>query len=102
MPDTHQSGKYRVWEPLLLAVCVVIGLLAGARFNKPAAKKSILIESVRADHGRELNEIVRFIEEKYVDDVNSEKLISEAINSLVSDLDPHSGYLSPEEVQRSE
>lgn len=84
---------------MLLALCTVIGLIAGGKMVQQSGRDKANIETVRADHGRELNEIVRFIEEKYVDDVDSEVLISSAISALLKDLDPHSGYLSPDEVR---
>jgi len=83
---------------MLLAICTVVGLVAGTNLVQHSRSPRLGVQTAASDTGRELNEIVRFIEEKYVDDVDSDALISEAIAALMKDLDPHSGYLSPGEV----
>lgn len=45
-----------------------------------------------------VEELIRFIDSKYIDTINSDVLIDEAVNGLFSKLDPHSLYLSPLEV----
>ena len=88
-----------MWEPTLLALCTIVGLLAGSQLFKQPSGTSPGLQTTKQDKGRELNEIVRFIEEKYVDEVNTDALISSAVSALLKDLDPHSGYLSPAEVR---
>ncbi len=45
------------------------------------------------------SEIFARIQSDYVEDVDQQKLMEEAIRGMVSSLDPHSAYLSPEELQ---
>ena len=62
-----------------------------------------LIEAVAYDDdhiklvGR-VEELLRFVENKYVDDINSSELMDEAVTAIFSKLDPHSSYLSPNEL----
>ncbi len=99
MSESHHTRTYKLWEPTLLALCVLVGLLAGTQLFSHQSNDRPGLQSSKQDKGRELNEIVRFIEEKYVDEVNTDALISSAVEALLNDLDPHSGYLSPEEVR---
>jgi len=46
-----------------------------------------------------IEEIIRVVENSYVDDVNSEKLSQEAIEAIVKQLDPHSSYISEKELK---
>lgn len=46
-----------------------------------------------------VNIAIRAIESLYVDTINRNKLAEEAIVALLQRLDPHSGYLTPEEVK---
>ncbi|MBL7827300.1 MAG: PDZ domain-containing protein [Saprospiraceae bacterium] len=46
-----------------------------------------------------LEEILQYVEAKYVDSVNTIDLRSEAIEHLLSRLDPHSVYITPDELQ---
>jgi carboxyl-terminal processing protease len=45
--------------------------------------------------------LLNYIQHMYVDSVNAEKLTEKAIVSLLEDLDPHSVYLSKEELQEA-
>lgn len=44
-------------------------------------------------------EALRLIQENYVDQVNEERLVDEAIKAMIADLDPHSSYTSREEAE---
>ena len=48
---------------------------------------------------RKLNMAIAAIENLYVDTLNQNKLVNDAIIALLQKLDPHSGYLTPEEVK---
>ena len=47
----------------------------------------------------DLQDVMKQVQGTYVEDVSREKLIRSAIDGMVSDLDPHSGYLDPEQFQ---
>ncbi|MBK1671122.1 hypothetical protein CKO28_24255 [Rhodovibrio sodomensis] len=47
----------------------------------------------------DLQDVMEQVESTYVEDVPREQLIRSAIDGMVSDLDPHSDYLNPEEYQ---
>ena len=46
-----------------------------------------------------VEELIRFIENKYVDTINSEALLDAAVNAVIANLDPHSVYLTPGEAK---
>jgi carboxyl-terminal processing protease len=48
---------------------------------------------------RKLSITLSAIENYYVDTINKSKMADEAINFMLKKLDPHSGYLTPEEVK---
>jgi len=47
----------------------------------------------------EIEELIRFIETRYVDSVDREFLVEKAINAVLGELDPHSVYISPEQLK---
>ena len=51
---------------------------------------------------RKVNLAMAAIERLYVDTVNSNKLAEDAITGMLDKLDPHSAYLTPEEVKESD
>ncbi len=95
MSNTTSTG-YKIWEPLLLAIVAVVGMIAG---SKMAEKSHGSQDDLASTTTSQITEIVRFIEEQYVDEINSGELVEKAIESILGELDPHSGYFSPEELQ---
>jgi carboxyl-terminal processing protease len=49
--------------------------------------------------GSPLDEVIDLIETRYVDDVNTDSLTSESIESIVTHLDPHTQYIAAEDVE---
>lgn len=79
---------------------MAIGIMLGFKMNDN--KDYSLIEEVDFVGGPRLTgrveELIRFVETRYVDKINSEELLDEALNSVFTKLDPHSVYLSPAEL----
>ena len=46
-----------------------------------------------------LEELIRYIESRYVDDVNKDELVKEAIDNILFQLDPHSNYISADQLK---
>ncbi len=82
-------------QPLLVILALVIGIYAGVRLIGPMGRtgRSIPITAGRSD---KVMDVLRFIEKDYVDSLSGDKLREDAINGMLSDLDPHSQYMSAE------
>lgn len=50
---------------------------------------------------RKMQSFLRYVGLAYVDSVDSEKLVEKAIRNVLEDLDPHSVYISAEDLQRA-
>lgn len=74
----------RLWYKILTALLIIPFLAANAQDQ----------QNQTAKFGR----LLRLVESYYVDSVNLEKLTEEAIIGLLTKLDPHSVYISKEEV----
>jgi carboxyl-terminal processing protease len=103
--ETNTSEKkYKIWEPLVLSLVAVIGMVAGAGFARtdaPSANKDTTITNARYS-GRQVEEIIRFLETKYVGDVSSEDLVQRAIDAIMQGLDPHTHYFPPDQMDELE
>ncbi len=79
---------------------VVLGMIAGQKMASTHSKPGFLarIDKEQSLAGDRIEELVKFIETRYVDDVDSDALVEKAINAVLTELDPHSNYLPPEEV----
>ena len=80
---------------------MVGGMFIGIQLQPDTPHTNIVIEnesdSSQLGQGR-IEELIRYIEAKYVDDVDSDKMVEKAITTLIKELDPHSSYLTKEEV----
>lgn len=104
MRQQHQNNLARlnIWLPLLFAIVLVAGMLIGMRLQleTPSAMKDIQ-GTLSTDHAKysKIEELLRYIEAKYVDNVDRDKLMDEAINSILKQLDPHSTYISSDQLR---
>ncbi|NNE27581.1 MAG: PDZ domain-containing protein [Saprospiraceae bacterium] len=100
-----RNGKIRVWEPLMVGIAAAIGLLAGYNIQFDHADYSLLqynkaFESPRSlQKDGKIEEILRFIETNYVDSLDNDIVAIDAIRHILKQLDPHSDYITPEELQ---
>ena len=99
--EKENITKYNIIQPLVLSACVAVGMMVGFKMNDKAEDSLVSTADYPLDSlhktGR-VEELIRFIDSKYIDTINSDVLIDEAVNGLFSKLDPHSLYLSPLEV----
>ncbi|HLW62489.1 MAG TPA: S41 family peptidase [Flavobacterium sp.] len=88
------SKKNYLW-PLLVAVSLAIGVVVGGYFGGKGVSFS-----VKENIGRvKLNKLIDLIEHEYVDNVNTDSIIDRTVNNILSQLDPHSTYISRSEFE---
>jgi len=99
MPLKNSQKQYDLWLPFVVALAAAIGLLAGYNMNFSNAGSSMLSLSEKGSQqdGR-IEEILRFIETNYVDSLDQEQITVDAIQHILKQLDPHSNYITPEEL----
>ena len=84
------------YMPLLMAVCVAFGIVIGTFYaNHFSGNRLNIINS----GSNSLNNLLHIIDDQYVDNVNIDSLVDKAIPQILSDLDPHSVYISGKDVQ---
>lgn len=79
----------RLWLPVI-ALAIVLTVGAGF-YSSPMAGNEHTYQSLKL-----FSDVLEEIEANYVDAVDSEKLIQNAIKGMVSSLDPHSAFMPPE------
>lgn len=85
------------------SLVLVAGMIIGMRIQSAAPPMTVIKSDDLAGGGvlgaGKIEELIRYIEAKYVDSVDREKLVNEAIDHLLEQLDPHSTYLTAEQLQ---
>ncbi len=84
------------YMPILMAVSVVIGILIGTFYaNHFSGNRLSIINS----GSNKLNNLLRLVDDQYVDTVNVNDLVEKAIPQILSELDPHSVYIGAKDMQ---
>lgn len=91
------SKKLQVWLPLLFAVVMVTGMAIGYKLRQNTAGASTFF--INNSNTSALQEILKLVQQKYVDNVGTDSLKNDAINDMLSHLDPHSVYIPPQDLQ---
>ena len=89
------NKKIQVWLPLLFSITMIAGMIMGYKMRDNMPGKNFFSTVKR----RPVQEVMDLIESKYVDKVKIAALSDTAIVAILSKLDPHSVFISAEDLQ---
>jgi len=82
--------------PILMAICVVVGIVIGTFYAKHFSGNRLNI--INSGSNR-LNSLLHIIDDQYVDKVDIDSLVDKSIPKILAELDPHSVYINAKDVQ---
>ena len=82
--------------PILIAITLAIGIVLG-EWMHTSDKVGFLAKN---SSKTKLNKLIDFIENEYVDDVNTDSIVNSTVDKIMEQLDPHSVYVPPSEQAR--
>ncbi|HRS41613.1 MAG TPA: S41 family peptidase [Dysgonamonadaceae bacterium] len=85
--------KTKTWVPLWIVLSIAAGIFIGNRFA--AFDSASNVKGVG-----KLEAILDYIRQSYVDTVDINQLIEEALPNIVQELDPHSAYISAADMKK--
>ena len=90
--------KLRIYRftPIFVALGMVLGILVGSFYTSHFAGRRLNVVNASSD---KLNSLLHIIDDQYVDTVNMNDLVEKAMPQILSELDPHSVYISSKDVQ---
>ncbi|OQX78697.1 MAG: hypothetical protein B6D61_04925 [Bacteroidetes bacterium 4484_249] len=88
------KNKFVIYLPVLFAFVLIIGIYLGYKLTPVSVQNPHLFNLKRYD---KLNDVVNYIVQEYVDSVSKNELTEDGINGVLTNLDPHSQYISAEE-----
>ena len=92
------NKKLQVWLPLIFSFVLMAGMFLGYELRKPPGGKNDFFSS---NDRSTLQNAIDLIKLKYVDSVNVDSLAGMAIQEMMTELDPHSVYLPPVDLQEA-
>jgi carboxyl-terminal processing protease len=81
--------KIQVWLPLLFSIVMVVGMLIGFRLRGNIRPTSFF----KTRKTSQVQEVLDLIKDNYVDKVAMDSIGDNAIDGMLSHLDPHSSYI---------
>jgi len=90
MMEVNNKGK--VWIPVAMAGCIVVGLIVGNLISQRS-----LIGSGNGLYMNKVNALMSLIDAKYVDSINQKQMVEDLLPKILGELDPHSVYISAED-----
>jgi len=90
--ETNSNKKFLT--PLLLAAFFAGGIFLGTQFLP-----KVTYQNQNVSYTDKFSTLLRVIENRYVDSVDHEKLIESSIQGMIKELDPHSQYIPPKDLE---
>jgi carboxyl-terminal processing protease len=82
--------------PIVIGGVFALGIVLGGVMNSSGQDHFLANNSSK----NKLNKLIDFIDDEYVDDVNTDSIVNLAVDNILSRLDPHSVYIPP--IEQSE
>jgi carboxyl-terminal processing protease len=82
--------KIQVWLPLLFAVVMIVGMRIGFKLRENVPTSQSFFQSTKRSSLQEVMDLVR---SKYVDPVDTDTLTEDAVQAMLTHLDPHSVFI---------
>ncbi|MEM8567318.1 MAG: S41 family peptidase [Bacteroidota bacterium] len=95
----YKNSNYQIRLPIIITVAIAGGILIGATFtDKPTVVQNDLGKSMQ-----KFKEVLTLIDRNYVDQVDTDELVEDAIEHMLTNLDPHSAYIpAKDKIQANE
>ncbi len=91
-----KERKTSRFMPLLMALSVIVGIIIGTFYANHFSGNRLNIINTSSN---KLNNLLRIIDAQYVDTVDINNLVEKAMPQILAELDPHSIYISAQDMQ---
>ncbi|WP_221394849.1 S41 family peptidase [Dyadobacter sp. NIV53] len=88
-----QNSRAVVRLPIIVAITLAAGMLIGSTFFSGGNKLADV-----AKGSAKFREVLMYVENNYVDSVNTDELVDFSISKMLEKLDPHTAYFNSEEA----
>ena len=90
-------GYQKKYLPLFIGTAIAVGIFVGSQLNFSSTPNILLGGNAKKE---KLNRLIDYIEYEYVDPINTDSIVDVTVNGILENLDPHSVYIPPSELQQ--
>jgi len=87
-----------IYLPIVFALLLIIGIYIGLKINVEGGRGSFLQHAITNHNNSKIDNILDYIEQQYVDTINKKLLVENTLRDMLQNLDPHSAFISAEEL----
>lgn len=91
----NKKNSY-IW-PTVIAAALAIGIFVGGKLHFTDTPEKLFTTNSKKD---KLNRLIDYIEYEYVDEINTDSIVDVTVNQILEKLDPHSVYISEQEMTK--
>lgn len=96
--ESENTKKHNRFLPLIFALLLATGIFIGSRMgNSFITSRTFFMP--RTNQFNKLSDVINYIQNEYVDTINQKQLVDVSIEQLLQHLDPHSAYITSEDLQ---
>ncbi len=89
--------RFIIYLPIAFALVLIFGIWLGNKLTSATSGKADNVLFVKPQHSDKVTDLIRYIEQDYVDSVSRKDLTDNAIQGILDKLDPHSQYIPAED-----
>lgn len=93
-----EEKKNNRFLPVIIAVSIVFGIAVGFYYARHGSRNGVKMINYSSN---KINALLNIIEHQYVDTVNIDEIIEDAMPVILKDLDPHSAYIPAKEQEEA-
>ncbi len=93
-PNKQMNKKFNIWLPVIMTTILIVGIQIGQMLN--GSKKPSIFSNSNIGT---LEQVLDYVQAKYVDTVNLERLEDGAIEKVLENLDPHSTFIPSSDLK---
>ncbi len=99
--NQNSSSKIKTFLPLYIGLSLCIGVIIGAKMSNFNTNNTKVTHSEAGDLPQvvdKFRQILYYVDNIYVDSVNTVDIAEEAISQMLKELDPHTSYIKKSDV----
>lgn len=85
---------------LLIIILLIVGFMLGRKYDIAIDENDNLVGLQYSANEQKIRRLVSLIDNQYMEQVNTDSLVDNVIYQIVDQLDPHSSYLSKNDLQK--
>lgn len=90
----NKNSSFQIKLPIIIFSTLAAGILIGATMANPSSNKDTVLEGITR-----IKEILLQVDQNYVEEVDTDKLVNSAINGIIKELDPHTSYIPAKDLE---